>query len=42
MKRGKGGVEVNELLSKRIQFLDICELKAERVLDALLVMKYYQ
>lgn len=42
MKRGKGGVEINESLSKRIQFLHICELKSEKILDALLVMKYYQ
>lgn len=42
MKKGKEGVEVNESLSKRIQFLHICELKSEKVLNALLVMKYYQ
>lgn len=42
MKMGNRGVEVNESLSTRIQFLHICELKSEKVLDVLLVMKYYQ
>lgn len=42
MKKGKGGVEINESLSTRIQFPHICELKSEKVLDALLVMIYYQ
>lgn len=42
MKEGKGGVEVNESLSTRIQFLHIWEFESEKILDALLVMKYYQ
>lgn len=42
MKKGKGGVEINESLPTRIHFLHICELESEKGLDALSVMKYYQ
>lgn len=42
MKKGKGGVEINESLPTRIQFLYICELESEKGLNVLSIMKYYQ